>query len=358
MPSFRSGADREDPTIAIERGELDPIYCLHGAERFLVDRCLTSIRKAILGTASAAASFNADFFELKESNINAVLAAARTLPLFATGPLKRRLVVAKGVDEVKAEQLEPLIAYVADPNPASCLVLIGDKIDTRFKVFTSLRKAGYLHDFPSLRDRELGAWITREAKVRKVALDADAASALAEIAGPDLGRLSQALEQLTLYVGDGQRIRLDDVETLIAETRQRGVFELTKAIGDGDVVRSLRLLANMLRNREPALRIQFMLLRQMRQIWRAKELAAAGAPRNEIASAVGIAPFFLDDVLMPARRMSTAALERSFERLYRADKTLKSSRVDPDLILSKLVQELALDAAGRKPGAASVPARA
>jgi DNA polymerase-3 subunit delta len=181
-----------------------------------------------------------------------------------------------------------------------------------------------------------------------VTLNPDAASALAEVAGPDLGRLSQALEQLTLYVGPGQRIRIEDVEELISETRQRGVFELTKAIGEGDVPRSLRLLANMQRNREPALRIQYMLVRQLRQIWRAKELAAAGAPRGEIASRVGIAPFFLDDVLIPARRMSQAALERSFDRLYRADRTLKSSRVDPDLVLSKLVQSLAEDASARR----------
>jgi DNA polymerase-3 subunit delta len=360
MPSSRSGGpDREDPLVAIERGELDPIYCLHGTERFLVDRCLGAIRTAILGSATASASFNADFFDLKETNALAVLAAARTLPLFATGPLKLRLVVAKGVDQVKAEVLEPLIPYIADPNPSSCLVLVGDKIDTRFKVFTALRKAGYLHEFAALRDRELAAWIVREARTRKTALDADAASALAEIAGPDLGRLSQALEQLSLYVGAGQRITLDDVETLIAETRQRNVFELTKAIGDGDVVRALRLLANMLRNREPALRIQVMLVRQMRQIWRAKELAATGASRPEIAGAVGISPYFLDDVLGPARRMSQAALARSFERLYRADKTLKSSRVDPDLILSKLVQELAEDAAGRRTGTGDgAPARA
>ena len=75
----------------------------------------------------------------------------------------------------------------------------------------------------------------------------------------------------------------------------------------------------MLRNREPPLRIQFMLARQLRQIWRAKELAAAGASRGDIASAVGINPYFLDDVLVPARRMSRAALERALERLYQAD---------------------------------------
>jgi hypothetical protein len=101
----------------------------------------------------------------------------------------------------------------------------------------------------------------------------------------------------------------------------------------------------MLRNREPALKIQFMLLRQLRQIWRAKELSAASVPRAEIAAAVGIAPFFLDDILIPAGRMSTAALKRSFMHLYKADRSLKSSRVDPDVQMLRLVRQLAEEAA-------------
>ena len=40
----RGGAEREDPTLAIERGQLDPIYCLHGAERYLVDRCVAGLQ--------------------------------------------------------------------------------------------------------------------------------------------------------------------------------------------------------------------------------------------------------------------------------------------------------------------------
>ena len=180
---------------------------------------------------------------------------------------------------------------------------------------------------------------------------------LAELAGAELGRLSQALDQLALYTGGGRPITVEDVEELVAETRQRNVFELTKAIGAGDVPRALGLLANMLRNREPALRIQYMLARQMRQIWRAKELLAAGAARGEIAGAVGISPYFLDDVLVPAKRMSRATLARAFERLYRSDLALKSSRVDEELLISRLVQALAEDA-GARPSSTSSALRA
>ncbi len=342
MPGPR---ETSDVTAAIARGELDPIYCLHGAERFLVDRCLDALKAAALGAEGsgkgAAAAFNLDAFDVKESGLRPVLAAARTLPMFA----KRRLVLGRGVDACKGEELEPLVAYAADPNPSTCLVLVAEKVDGRLKAFAALKKAGYLHEFPRLRDREVAAWVGREAAARKIGLDPEAASALADAAGPDLGRLVIALEQLALFAGPGARITRKEVEALVPESRERGVFELTKAIGDGDRDRALALVASMLRNREPPLRIQFMLLRQIRQIWRAKELAAAGAPRGEIAARVGISPYFLDDVLAPARRMSTAALERSYRRLYEADRSLKSSRIDPELLLTRLVRNLAEDAA-------------
>jgi DNA polymerase-3 subunit delta len=339
----------EDIAAEVARGAIAPIYCLSG-ERYLVDAAHAAIRAAVLGQAGAAAGFNHDTFELKETGLGPCLGTARTLPMMA----KRRLVVGKSLGELKAEQLEPLVEYVADPNPSTCLVLVADKVDVRFKAFAALRKAGFLHVFQPLRDAALAGWLRGEARARKIDLAADAAGALAELAGPDLGRLSQTLDQLALYTA-GKPISLDDVETLVAETRQRNVFELTKTIGAGDVPRALALLANMLRNREPALRIQYMLARTMRQIWRAKELLAAGAPRGEIAAGVGINPYFLDDVLVPARRMSRATLARAFERLYQSDVALKSSRVDEDLLISRLVQSLAEDAGARP---ASSPARA
>ena len=333
----------ENPDIAaaVARGEIDPIYCLSG-ERFLVDAAHAAIRAAVLGAAGAAAAFNHDVFDLKESGLGTALGTARTLPMMA----RRRLVVGKGVSELKAADLEPLATYAADPNPSTTLVLLGDKVDVRLKAFQVLRKRGALHVFAPLRDQALPGWLRAQAKARDIALAPEAAQALAAAAGPDLGRLSQALEQLALYAGPGKTITAADVDSLVADTREHGIFELGKAIGSGDTPRALALLAGMLAAREPPLRIQFMIARQLRQIWRAKELVAAGASRGDIAAAVGINPYFLDDILVPARRMSRAALQGAFERLYQADLGLKTARLEPELTLSRLVEKLADDAGG------------
>jgi DNA polymerase III delta subunit len=47
-----------------------------------------------------------------------------------------------------------------------------------------------------------------------------------------------------------------------------------------------------------------------------------------------------------------AALRRSFERLYQADRAFKSSRVDPEIQLTRLVRQLAEEASPRRAGGA------
>ena len=251
-------AENTDILGAIAKGELAPVYCLHGAERFLVDRCLAALRKAILGSEHVAqGGLDYDAFDLKDTSFVEVLGAARTLAMFS----KRRLVVADGIDLVKAADLEGLVKYVADPNPRACLVLVGEKVDGRLRAFMALRKAGFLHEFPRLKDRDLATWLAGEVRLRGLDAESAALQALAEFAGPDLGRIVRALEQVALFANG--RIQRAHVEEMIPESRERGVFELTRAIGTGDVRSALRLTTAMLRNREPALKIQFMLMRRL-----------------------------------------------------------------------------------------------
>jgi DNA polymerase III subunit delta len=335
----------DDVFSAIDRGEIAPVYALGGEESFLVSRCLAALRRAVVGEASAGgANLNLDLYDLREHGLGAAINTAKTLPMFA----KRRLVIVRDVGELPGEQQAPLLEYLRDPNPSTVLVLVlSGRIDGRLKFIQALRKGGYLHEFAPLRDWQLGDWLMGEARRRRLRLEPEAARALAEAAGPDLGRLALCLEQVALYAGPEAPLTAPDVEAVVPESRARGVFELTKAIGAGQTERALDLLGNLLRNREPPLRIQFMLLRQLRQIWRAKELERAGAPRGEMAARVGLSPHFLDDVLVPARRMSDAALARSFELLYQADRNLKSSRADPEVQVARLVRQLSELAAAR-----------
>ena len=52
--------------------------------------------------------------------------AARTLPMMA----KRRFILVRDADEMKADAMAQLIPYVQAPAPESCLVFVAEKVDS------------------------------------------------------------------------------------------------------------------------------------------------------------------------------------------------------------------------------------
>jgi DNA polymerase-3 subunit delta len=317
----------------IEGGRLEPLYLLAG-ERFEVERVAAALRQAALGGEGNA--FNFDSLEASVHGPEDILAAARTMPMFGA----RRLVQVRQVEALSTEALTKLVPYVEDPAPSTCLVLLAAKVDARTRFVKQVKKHGVFADYSPLKERQVPAWLAAEARRAKIHLDPGAAERVADAVGADKGQLASALERLALYVGPGKSVRPDDVDDLLAQTRQRSIFELTNAVGRGQRREALLVLRRMLQDRESPVRIVVMLARHLRQLWMAKELAEQGTDPKAIAPRIGVHPFFVRDMVGQARRFSRPRLARTHRALFEADWGLKSSRLPDAVVLERLVLEL------------------
>jgi DNA polymerase-3 subunit delta len=320
-----------DPLAQLREGEPGPLYYLYGRERYLVDRAVDLLRARVLDPRTR--DFNYELFYGKEAGASRIVQASRTLPMMA----KRRLVLVRDADEMKADDLAGLSNYVADPAPETCLVLVGEKIDQRLKFFTAFKKHGTLVKLDPLYERQLPDFIRGEAHARGVAIEPDAVQLLVDEIGPELGQLADAVERLAIYVGERKRLGAVEVASVIKTTRQHSVFELSNAVGQGDRARALLTLSSMLDARESGVRIVAMLARHLRQLWATHELLERTRDKFEIAQALGIPPFFVEDIMRQARMLDRARAAEMHAALYEADKSLKSSRLDDARILETLV---------------------
>jgi DNA polymerase-3 subunit delta len=137
-----------------------------------------------------------------------------------------------------------------------------------------------------------------------------------------LSRLAVAVEQLALYA-HGRAITSDDVDELIADTRERSVFELTDAIGAADRPRALAAVASLCDQRESAVGVVVMLARHIRQLSLLHALRARNEPRNQWASQIGVPPFVVDKLVAQAKSYTPQALALATRRLADADRALK-----------------------------------
>jgi DNA polymerase III subunit delta len=296
----------------VEKG-LHPFYVLHSEHPILIERAVTAIRDATVPPATR--GFNYDVIEGKPTG-SKIVGLAQTLPMMA----ERRMLLIRDLGLLSADEAEPVLAYLAKPNPSTVIVAITSKLDKRLKLFATLSKKGYIHvlDAP----RQLAPWVRNEAQVKNVKMDGNAISRLVDTVGGDLSRLSLAVEQLGLYAGD-RPVTSDDVDDLIADTRERSVFELTDAIGAADTSRALVAVASLCDQRESAVGVVVMLARHIRQLTMLHHMRAQNVPRQEWASKIGVPPFVVDKLMAQARSYSAGALATATQRLATADRALK-----------------------------------
>ena len=297
----------------IEQG-VDPVYVLHSEHPILLDRAVAAIRDEVL--PANARGFNYDVVEGKPTGAR-IVALAQTLPMMA----KFRVVLVRDLSAMPADEADPLLAYLAKPNPSTVLVALTSKLDKRVKVFATASKLGFLHVLEA--PRQLQGWVRAEAQAQGVKLEAAAIGRLVDAVGDDLSRLALAIEQLGLYAGSAGAVTSADVDELVADTRERSVFELTDAIGSGDRTRALAAVAALCDQRESAVGVVVMLGRHVRQLALVHALRDKHVPRPEWARELGVPPFIVDKLVAQAKRFAPQALARATGMLAEADRALK-----------------------------------
>ena len=297
----------------VKAGRLAPIYVLHSEHPILLERAIHAIRDATV--PPAARGFNYDVVEGKPT-ANRIVALAQTLPMMAA----RRMVFVRDLTLLPSDDAEAMLAYVAKPNPSTVIVGLVTKIDKRLKLWAQLSKKGFLHILEA--PRQVAPWVRAEAAAKNVRIEPQAINRLIDTVGNDLSRLSLSLEQLGLYAGD-RPVSSDDVDDLVADTRERSVFELTDAIGAADRPRAMAAVSSLCDQRESAVGVVVMLARHIRQLSILHHLRATNVPRPQWGQAIGVPPFIVDKLVSQSRSFTSSALAVATQRLATVDRALK-----------------------------------
>ncbi|HEY6104203.1 MAG TPA: DNA polymerase III subunit delta, partial [bacterium] len=182
------------------------VYLLLGEEDLLVDQALADLLDRLIPHEER--DLNLDVVRADEIEISDLITLVDTLPFFG----QRRAVVVKDADTWNADAQEQLAAYLERGAPPSALILVAASLDRRRKLFTAVRKAGEIQEYPRLSIRQLPGWIVDRVQKEGRRIDGDAVEALIALAGPGLRQLSLELEKLFAYVESLERITRRDVD--------------------------------------------------------------------------------------------------------------------------------------------------
>jgi DNA polymerase III subunit delta len=245
---------------------------------------------------------------------------------------------ARGVKD--AGPLDRLAEYAKDPVPSTVLVLLATKLHGQRRLVTAAKKGGFQVVCDPIPRRELAAWIERAARVRGHALPGEVADLLAEIAGPELAYVDDALERLSLYVGPGAAITEDAVANVVTRVRQSTVWELIDALGRRRLDRALAALADAYDPKSGGLPQLGAIAWSVRQLVKVESGLRAGLSPGDAAARAGAPPFRGGELAQVVRTVGRITLERWLMVLADADMALKGSKRPAQAVLEAALVEM------------------
>jgi len=323
---------REQLRSHLKKGDLAPVYLLHGEEDLVIEQ----ITDAILAKALSdeARDFNLDLFHGDDADGAAIVNAALSYPMMS----RRRAVVVKSVEALSGADLDLVARYVEKPSPSTCMVLTATKIQK--KALKKISDNAFSIESKPLYDSDVPGWIRATAKRMNLAITEDAIRLLHACKGNSLRALASELEKLELNLGDRREIQIKDVEGVVGVDKQFNIFELCDAVGGQDLKRALGIVDRMLQLGESPAGILVMLTRHFILLSKCRILRARGKSDREIASHLRIHSFFIANYIRQAARYQRAQIRSVFPILLEAEWRLKSGNMKPKIVLETLLFKL------------------
>jgi DNA polymerase-3 subunit delta len=274
-----------DALAFLDRPHVHPLYVVHGDEDFLRRQVLQTIRRTVLGEGDNDLSYSAHAGEA--ATFAAVVDELQTVPFFGD----RRLVVVENADPFVTNYRAALEKLAGDLPSTGSLVLDVKTWPSNTRLARMVDAAATLV-CKAPPQRSLEAWCVKWAPSRHgKAITQPAAALLLDLVGSEMGLLDQELLKLAVYVGDRQRIDVDDVHKLVGRSRDENVFKIMEAVGTGDSKTALTMLVRLLDGGEEPLRLLGALASQLRRLAQAARLTLSGRPLGVAIEDAGVLPF-------------------------------------------------------------------
>lgn len=259
-------------------------------------------------------------------------------PQFLTGETKKQKV---------EHDIDSLQKYLESPMPSTVLVFFApyDKLDARKKVTKQLKKVATMVEINQFSERDVRQFVTDQLKQDGYTMEPAALNDLIQRTDADLTLIMSELPKLELYTLPEKTITQAAISGLVTQTLTQNVFDLVNRVLAKNTAGAVTLYRELLQAKEEPLKINAILQGQFRLLIQTKVLAKQGYSQGKLASILKVHPYRIKLALQTHRRFQLTDLNRAYLGLFRVEKQMKSTNMDPELLFSLFMTQFAGTAA-------------
>lgn len=325
----------------VKAGTLDRVYLFSGAEEWLKNEALKSLRAKLLPPGLE----QLNDLTLEGVTAQQIIDAAETMPMMC----EKRIVVVRdwapllpGKSKNEERETELLQKWLENP-PESCVTIfyMRTEPDSRKKAVTLLKKKAVAVSFDALKDSELARWAAKQLKPYGKKIGAPALNTLTFMAGRELNRLLGELNKLAAFIGDREEIAEADVREIVPASLEYNVFELLNHLLDGHLAEAQRMTAGLMQAGQDAIGLLAMLTRQLRQLTHMRYALDAKEPVQRVQELLKMHPYAASQTARQCKKRPAETLKQLYEACVQADYDVKSGRLRDKVALDAILLKIA-----------------
>lgn len=357
------------------------LYLITGDDEYLVSEKVASILRQVAppgGDAAAQLERIDGAVDKVEPAVNVIrrcLSAINSLGLFSeqkTIWLENATILGDNrasQSQTVQDELTRLTDKIKAGLPADVtLIITAPGVDKRRAFYKTCKTAGELHEFMVPDDRNKGDQMAVAERLERLASDkglqltASAKVAFQQKVGLDTRLILNELEKLATALGERKKVEAEDVANFVSASREAAFWDLSDAFADRDLAKSLRILRQLVFQRQNLMGLIINLEKRVRDLmiyreaidrqWMVKKTVygkdsyAWGTLPPEIEQTFtqemendprAMHPFRASILARQAAGFTRKRLEHCQKQVIQAHESMVSSRVPPELVMEILL---------------------
>ncbi len=307
---------------------MNNIYLFEYNDDFLFHKELSKILSNINATKD-----EIEKMTLEEVGIEAFLNSANTIPFLED----KRVIIAetdtlfKVKNEFDKDVIKRLITYLEKPLLTTFIIFKTRSTDKTSNIFNIVKNYHSYRLIESLDAVGLKNLINHKLSLMNISIEKDAMDELLSRCADNAERIDNELDKLLSYKENGQIVKKEDIELLVANDIERNAYEIIKAILQGNKEIAFREYSKLMESKIDATTVINFMAGRLREVQITKELMQNGHSKAEIADVLKISPGKAYYVMEDCKRLRMSDLNNIISRLSELDYGIKSGKLDKSI---------------------------
>ena len=222
-----------------------------------------------------------------------------------------------------------LLPYIENATAENThIVLEGEKLDKRSKLYKAIAKIGKAEDFGAPSKKDLPTMLAKMVKERDLQVSQPGFRYLLENVQNDMARIGSEVEKLSIYYS-GEELDEEAIRGLLFHDKEGDLFSSLDALMERKPV-AITKIQEVLDSGEEASKLFFVLARQVRGLIKTKSLADEGAKNDVIAKKTGDFPWLVSKRRALVQRLTLRELVDFLQALHEEDLKIKRGERQPE----------------------------